>query len=184
VSTVSGANRSAIAIREATVADARGVAEVHVEGWSWGYRGLLPDEVIGEVGVDARERQWVAAFTDDRREGDACFVAEDVAGRVVGFVACGRAADEHVRPPEGAGEVYSIYLREGVRGTGTGRALMERAHEAMAGAGFDRAVLWVLESNDPTRRFYEAAGWSWDGSRSEHRFDCGGRPIVRYARSL
>jgi len=44
--------------------------------------------------------------------------------------------------------------------------------------------MWVLETNDLARHFYEKAGWIWDGTTSEHRFDCGNRPIVRYASDL
>jgi GNAT superfamily N-acetyltransferase len=172
-----------VAIREATVTDARAIAEVHVEGWAWGYRGLLPDEVIAARDVEAREAQWREGFTEGWHDGDACFVAVD-AGRVVGFVACGPAVDEHVPPPIGSGEVYSIYLRDGVQGTGVGRELFARAEEAMRANGFERAVLWVLEANDRSRRFYERAGWRWDGTVSEHRFDCANLPIVRYATDL
>lgn len=171
-------------IRGATVADARAIAEVHVEGWAWGYRGLLPDEVIAARDVGVREAQWTEGFTERWRDGDACFVAEDADGRVVGFVACGVADDEHVAPPEGAGEVYSIYLREGVQGTGIGRALFAKAEEALRANGFASGVLWVLEANGRSRRFYEAAGWRWDGTVGEHRFDCDGRRILRYAVDL
>lgn len=170
-------------IREATVDDARAIAEVHVEGWRWGYRGLLPDEVIDALTVEAREQQWIAGFTEDWHDGDACFVAEDD-GRVVGFVACGPAADEHVSPPPQAGEVFSIYLLDGAQGTGVGREMFATAVAALRAHGFRRALLWVLEANVRSRRFYEAAGWAWDGTRSEHRFDCANLPILRHARDL
>lgn len=173
-----------VTLREATVADARAIAEIHVEGWSWAYRGLLPAEVIDALDIDERERQWVAGFTDGWHEGDACFIAEDDLGRAVGFVACGPGADEHFPPPRNAGEIYSIYLREDARGTGVGLALFGRAVGALRDHGFERAVLWVLEANEVARRFYEAAGWAWDGARSEHRFDCAERPILRYATQL
>jgi RimJ/RimL family protein N-acetyltransferase len=39
----------------------------------------------------------------------------------------------------------------------------------------------VLETNERARRFYEAAGWRWDGAKNEYDFDCAERPIVRYA---
>ena len=178
------AETTTFSIREATVADARAIAEVHVEGWAWGYRGLLPDSVIEALDVDERERQWIKGFTEDWHDGDACVVAEDGTGRVIGFAAAGPAGDEHITPPPGAGEVYSIYLRDGAQGSGVGRALFARAEEALRANGFGTAVLWVLEDNDRARRFYEAAGWAWDGTRSDHRFDCANRPIVRYAAPL
>jgi GNAT superfamily N-acetyltransferase len=173
-----------VIVREATAADARAIAEVHVEGWRWGYRGLLPDDVIDALDVDRREQQWVSGFTDDLHEGDVCFVAEDDAGRAIGFAAAGPAADEHAPPPADAGEVYAIYLREVAKDRGVGRRLLGAVEDALREYGFPRAVLWVLEDNARARTFYEHAGWVWDGTRSEHRFDRANLPIVRYAREL
>lgn len=171
-------------IREATAADARPIARVHVEGWRWGYRGLLPDETLATLDVDERERWWTGILGGDAGRSTR-FVATDDGGRVIGFVSCGPASsDEDVPPPEGAGEVYAIYLLDGVQGTGVGRGLLARAMHALRGNGFEHAVLWVLEANDRSRRFYEAAGWAWDGTRSDHLFDRDTRPIVRYSVSL
>lgn len=170
-------------IREATVADARAIAEVHVEGWSWGYRGLIPDEVIDGLDVDVRERQWVEGFTERWREGDGCFVWEEE-GRTQGFVAFGPAADEHAPPPPDAGEVFSIYLRREAAGSGIGRALFETAERGLIDRGFPTAVLWVLETNRRARRFYEIAGWQPDGARAQHWFGDLRAPIARYATSL
>lgn len=171
-------------IREASRPDARAIAEVHVEGWAWGYRGLLPDEVIAARTVGDREAQWIEAFTDRSRQRDACFVAEADDGRVLGFVACGPAADEQVPPPADAGEVYAIYLREAAKDRGVGGALMAAAEDAMRASGFDHAILWVLEANVRARSFYEGGGWTWDGTVGEHRFECDARPILRYVREL
>ena len=33
----------------------------------------------------------------------------------------------------------------------------------MQRAGFNEAVLWVLETNERARRFYEKVGWKTDG---------------------
>ena len=37
---------------------------------------------------------------------------------------------------------------------------MGDAVEWLAGAGYERAVLWVLDSNTRARVFYEREGWS------------------------
>jgi ribosomal protein S18 acetylase RimI-like enzyme len=173
-----------VPIREATVADARAIAEVHVEGWAWGYRGLLPDAVIDGLDVDTREQGWIEGFTERWRDGDGCLLWEDEGRRALGFVAFGPAADEHAPPPPGAGEVYSLYLRTAAAGTGVGRDLLGAAEHRLRAHGFDAAVLWVLEANRRARRFYEIAGWRPDGARAEHRFDTVRAPILRYARSL
>jgi ribosomal protein S18 acetylase RimI-like enzyme len=150
-------------IREATIADARAIAEVHVEGWRWGYRDVLPMHVLDALSVEQREQIWTGALADRRGEDD-CFVAEDGSGHVIGFVATGPADGDFAPPPDGAGEVFAIYLREVVQGTGVGRSLITRAMAAMRTHGFPTAVLWVFEANDLARRFYEGAGWEPDGA--------------------
>ena len=40
---------------------------------------------------------------------------------------------------------------------------METALERLR-ARFDQATLWVLETNDRTRRFYQRFGWREDGA--------------------
>jgi GNAT superfamily N-acetyltransferase len=86
--------------------------------------------------------------------------------------------------PERTGEVPSIYVDPAMLGTGVGRELFEAAATALRDAGCTRATLWVLEANALARRFYEKAGWSWDGAVSTHLFDCANEPVVRYAIDL
>jgi ribosomal protein S18 acetylase RimI-like enzyme len=56
--------------------------------------------------------------------------------------------------------------------------------EDLRGRGFRTATLWVLESNDRTRRFYEKAGWKPDGATTTERIDCLNYPTVRYRLEL
>jgi GNAT superfamily N-acetyltransferase len=172
-------------IRAATVDDARAVAEVQNDGWRWGYRGLVPPAVLDGRDDDWSEQRWIHAFTDEWREGEATFVAEDEDRRPIGMISCGPAAQNYGGPPpEGAGEVYALYLREGVQGTGVGRALLERGVGHLRDIGVAHAFLWVLENNQRTRRFYESAGWRPDGHVGEDRVDDVLLTVVRYAIDL
>jgi ribosomal protein S18 acetylase RimI-like enzyme len=69
-------------------------------------------------------------------------------------------------------------------GRGIGRDLFASAVEQLRAFGYERATLWVMTSNDRSRRFYERAGRSWDGTTSEHRFDRANLPVVRYGVDL
>jgi ribosomal protein S18 acetylase RimI-like enzyme len=171
-------------IRTATLADARAIAEVHVEGWRWGFRDMLPDEIIDAQDVDRLEQQWIAGFTVDWHEGDVALLAADDTGRAIGFAAGGPAADERAEPPEGAGELYFIYVREAAKDRGIGWGLLQAIERVFREYGFRRAVLWVFEDNARARAFYERAGWVWDGTRGKHRFGCTNVPLARYAQEL
>jgi GNAT superfamily N-acetyltransferase len=168
-----------VVIREATRSDAAAIARVHIEGWRWGYRGLLPDALLEDLSVERRESRWHDILGRPAGE-EATFVAE-MDGRVVGFASCGPSQDQDAAP--GTGELYSLYLEEGVVARGIGRALMKRVMQWLTARGFDRATLWVLVTNERARRFYEAGGWRPDGAEKaeSHGFEGTLLPEMRYA---
>lgn len=83
---------------------------------------------------------------------------EEVAG--FAFLGPARVGDIDA---EDVGELYAIYVVPEAWGSGIGRALMARVLVQLREEGFREAILWVLEDNPRTRRFYELAGWHADG---------------------
>lgn len=170
----------AVTIRDAGVDDAAAIARVHVASWRWAYRGHLPDETLDALDVAEREAGWLGVLaSDDAR--DRVLVAEGAEG-IIGFASVGGTRDDDAA--DGTGELYAIYLAEDATGTGLGRTLLARSTQALRDARFSRASLWVLETNDRARAFYEREGWTWDGTRSTHQVECSNLPIVRYVRGL
>jgi len=140
-------------IRQATPADAPGIARVHVDSWRTTYKGILPEEFLQSLSAEKRERMWkdnLAAPVNNA----TVYVAED-AGQIVGFVNC-MAEREH--DPQYTGEVGGIYLLEQAQGQGTGRRLMQIAADELLNQGHLSMLLWVLKDNTPACRFYEALG--------------------------
>jgi ribosomal protein S18 acetylase RimI-like enzyme len=166
----------AIRIREAEPKDARAIAEVHVRAWRAAYRDQLTDDYLDGMSVEER-------LEDQRRSLEApmagwrTWLAEDE-GATVGFAVTGPSQDADA--DQRTGEVYAIYLEPDRVGTGAGRRLFEHAIEDLRERGFRAATLWVLETNEPARRFYEIAGWKPDGTTTSERVDCEMRPTVRY----
>ncbi|WP_222850003.1 GNAT family N-acetyltransferase [Trebonia kvetii] len=169
-------------VRPARVEDAGQIALVHVRSWQGAYRGLIPQAFLDGLDVAQRTRTWERALaeTDNPRAG--VLVADD-GGSVVGFVGYFPSRDPDA-DPDLIGEIGAIYVLPGAWGGGSGRRLMEAALGRLAGAGFTQVTLWVLDSNDRARRFYEAGGWSADGAAKQD--DSRGFPLseVRYRRSL
>ncbi|MEX0651284.1 MAG: GNAT family N-acetyltransferase [Actinomycetota bacterium] len=174
----SGAGVGSVAFREAELDDAPAIAEVHVASWRWAYRGQLADETLDALDVAEREVRWREAISDPA----TIVLVAVVDSSIAGFVSAGPTDDDDAPPI--IGELYAIYLEERVAGSGVGRGLLERAVDGLRSAGFKRASLWVLDSNERARRFYERAGWAWDGKRSSHQVQCSNMPVVRYARNL
>lgn len=163
-------------IREAEPADAKAIAEVHVRSWQTAYRGQLSDDYLDGLSVDERLEQHRRSLEEPRAEWRTWVADED--GTVAGFAVTGPSEDADAEPS--TGEVYAIYLEPGRVGTGLGRTLFEHALADLRERGFSAVTLWVLESNERARRFYEVAGWRADGTKTNERVDCEMRPTVRY----
>ena len=146
-----------VEISKAAIEDARALAEVHVRSWRWAYRGLLPQGVLDDLDVEAREQMWRDAIADARRR---VWAAREN-GDVVGLCAAGPARDD-----DHTGEVYAIYLDENAVGRGDGKRMLDVALADLR-RRFNRVVLWVLESNERARAFYEKNGFIADGERIE-----------------
>jgi L-amino acid N-acyltransferase YncA len=157
------------AIREARSEDAPAIARVHIRSWQQAYRGQLPDAFLAalDAGLERRTRNWAAQIAGAGQGGRRVLVAEQDTS-LVGFVAFGPAEGE--AQELNLGEVYAIYLDPAHWSRGYGRSLFQAAIDGMRAAGFKEAVLWVLDSNQRARRFYEIAGWKADGqSKTEER---------------
>jgi GNAT superfamily N-acetyltransferase len=166
-------------IRRAIPADAAVVAGIHVRGWQWGYRGILPAEFLATLSVVEREAMWRKQLDATSRR--RTWLAEEE-GRALGFVGCGPARDPGISAT--TGEIYAIYLEELASGTGVGHLLMSHALDDLRAEPFESAVLWVLEKNVRSRRFYEIGGWREDGAIKTTDAPEGARREVRYARRL
>ena len=136
-------------IRPGTPEDAEAVARVNVETWQAAYAHALPRERLMNLSVQERVAFW---------RSWPPLVAE-VDGEIVGYVAVGTSSEG-----DGGGELFAIYVHPDHWRTGVGRRLIQAGEERLRTLGHAEAILWVLEDNPRARRFYEAAGWSTDGT--------------------
>lgn len=148
-------------IRKAVAEDTAAIAHLHVESWRTTYRDLIPTHLLDQLDVAQREQMWHGAITHPNST-TVLHVAE-VAGAIVGFVACGREQGEHKAYD---GELYALYLLEPFQRKGLGRMLFQTAVNQLRTAGYGSMLLWVLEGN-PAIRFYEAMGGVLLGTRTE-----------------
>jgi GNAT superfamily N-acetyltransferase len=76
------------------------------------------------------------------------------------------------------GELDTIAVDPAAWRGGVGRALMATATDALAAAGYRRAILWTVEGYERGRRFYESQGWvRGDRRRDEGRQVAFGRTL-------
>ncbi|AMM19747.1 hypothetical protein AX769_05780 [Frondihabitans sp. PAMC 28766] len=149
-----------VAVRDAIVGDAKGIARVHVDSWRETYAGVLNERFFSEDVFDRRAAFWSSYLDLSPRPGSLA-VAE-IDGTIVGFANSGKSIGvdaEHGFPAARPLTLFSIYLLAQSQGTGAGQAL----HDAVVG---DRPVqLWVLQGNGRATAFYERNGFAFDGSQ-------------------
>ena len=197
-----------VELREARPGDEPAVAELHVRSWQEAYRELMPAEFL--AALDPRERAGRYTFGSTADGGPTTMLAFDDGGAfeggdggdpsltnsgevrpgsppsplvssLLGFVTFGGSRDDDA---EGLGEVYALYVDPDRYRGGVGRLLMSEARERLAEAGFDEAILWVLQGNERARSFYEGEGWKPDGAtREENPYDIVSN-VARFRRSL
>lgn len=171
-----------VRIRAAVPTDARAIAELHVASWQATYRGQLTDGYLDGLSVEDRLRSTRDSI-ERAGPGRRTWIVEE-GEQVLGFAVTGSSEDADADADRQTGEVYAIYLDPERVGTGAGRALFAHVVGDLRERGYLTATLWVLESNERARRFYEAAGWAPDGTVATECVDCEMRPTIRYRADL
>ena len=166
-------------IRAATVNDAEAIEAVRIATWKACYRGLLPDTYLDDLKVESRRVDRIRRGIE--RADGAVRVVAVAESQVIGMGMAGSPEEAESDPQ--IGELYVLYVLPGWQGQGVGRALWQRISAGLSARGYRTAILWTLRDRSPTRRFYEANGWTFDGADDEwgEGFSI---PIVRYSCNL
>jgi GNAT superfamily N-acetyltransferase len=157
------------AVREATVADAEGIARAHTASWQASYRGILPDQVLDLIDVGQRVSTRRQILRDSSIYKLVAY--ETTRGDIVGLCDAGSSR----QPGPYTGELYAIYLEHHAKRFGLGQEMFDRTASWLRARGMGSLIIWVLENNLHARRFYEAMGGR-TGTRMRSRV--GGFPVV------
>ena len=135
-------------VRLATVDDAAACAAIYapyVTSTCISFESVPPtvDEMAGRIARALVAHAWLVAL--------------DPAGTVVGYAYGG---------PFAGREAYrwscevSVYVRQGVRRTGTGRALYDALLESLAGRGYRRVFAGIALPNEASEALHRALGFT------------------------
>lgn len=100
-----------------------------------------------------QERKSAAIDEDCRLQPDGVFVAEDEAGRVLGYVTTRLSAST------GIGWIPNIAVSPDCQGAGIGRALLRRAVDHLRERGMSVAKIETLAHNEIGKRLYPSVGF-------------------------
>ena len=133
--------------------DADAVAALHAASWRSAYRGMLPDAFLDHE-VDAEcQAVWRERLLGQPAAPAFGIVAEDAAGQMIGFAYVVPGHD-----PLWGTLVDNLHVHPDAKGGGIGRQLLQAVATQLGPEHTQPVFLWVLDANDPAKRFYARMG--------------------------
>ncbi len=154
-----------VVIQSACSDDAAPIAEVHVSALRAAYQGHLPDHlehlVLGPPDVKRRARAWEGWL---KRSRVSTLVAH-VDGMLTGFCTLHPMRDEAGQEAAQGmtGEIPALFVLPSHWRRGIGRLLCGQMLAEARTRDFAEVALWVLESDERARCFYNSLGFRPDG---------------------
>ena len=147
-----------VSVRVAWAEDAPAIATLQLRAWPQMYDGLVPPEAFpsGPAAVEAATAAWGDSLARPRDARSRALVALE-RNRVVGFALTGPSTDPD-RDPVADGELSELVLDPAERRLGHGSRLLQAAADTLRADRFQRAVTWVVASDDALRGFLDGAG--------------------------
>jgi GNAT superfamily N-acetyltransferase len=144
-------------LRAARASDAAAIAALHAASWRPCYRGALNEAYLdGELDAE-RGRVWSQRL--DEPASNQYVVVADRDGRLQCFACAYLGSD-----PEWGTLLDNMHVAAELRRRSVGGQLMRAVASRCLTAGSARLYLWVLESNQRARRFYERHGAALSGA--------------------
>jgi GNAT superfamily N-acetyltransferase len=144
-------------IRLATLADARAIATIHVEGWRAAYQGIVPTELMASRTVESRTADFEEAIRNATAIERFWLVERDAQPAAFAYTRAGLDADI-----PNAGELKLFYTVPALRGSGVGLPLFEHAIADLTATNME-PYLYTFRDNAAARAWYEKRGWRYDG---------------------
>ncbi|BAY87014.1 GCN5-related N-acetyltransferase [Calothrix parasitica NIES-267] len=146
-------------IRTAILEDTKDIAVIHVKSWQEVYKGLIPQSYLNNLSISQREKSWQNILTNSQTRT----IVQEIDDLVVGFANFGKTRDVD-KDSKVTGEITSIYLNFEYWRKGLGTELVKYILKDMRNRKFTQTTLWVLDTNQIARKFYEKMGFKPDGA--------------------
>lgn len=145
-------------IRKADISDAVQIGNVHYKAWVETYTGLLPEAYLAARSAE----KSIALF---RKTACQNVVVAEVNGEIVGF--CGWGGFRELDMDHRMGEIYGIYILDLHKRKHLGQRLLAYALKQLEADGYEKAGLWVLDTNVNAMGFYERMGFAHRGKTKQ-----------------
>jgi ribosomal protein S18 acetylase RimI-like enzyme len=155
-----------VEIVHADPAEATELRDLHLITWELTYRDRADEAWYRERLAAHAVRDWGEIVRSQAALGGGVLTARSD-GRIVGLCEYGPTEDPD-HDPKGIGQIRRLYVHPARQRTGIGRSLLTASVDALCQGGAHTATLWVPESDQRARAFYEQLGWKPDGTRRTH----------------
>lgn len=161
-----------ITIRKAEPKDATTLGHIQVTSWRSAFRNIASDEYLDHmVSEEHQVNDWKEIIADPEQ---VIYIAE-LNVEPVGYA---WAHGEDAESIEWDAELVSMHLIPEYKCQGLGRRLFAATAKQLHEQGCKSIYLWVLEANQPSRKFYEALGGELAG---KHQIELGDRKLTEVA---
>jgi GNAT superfamily N-acetyltransferase len=149
-------------IRDAKPTDASRLAEIHVRGWQFTYKGIIPNSYLSKLSIEEYTSKWSEKL---RTKNPLNFhiVAELDDIHVIGFAS---VCPERTVVPRQWGELSMIYVLSRYHKQGVGTALFNEVIARLKKQGYKGMISWMLAEN-PAGAFYRKLGGTQQGVKTE-----------------
>ena len=154
---------SPVNIRLAVPADAPDMAEIHMRSWEAAYKDIIPAEFISEKNA-TRHELYKRVIT----KGNKNTYVIQCRDKTIGIMRVAPSMDADAL--DNWYELQFIYLHPHYYRQGIGTQAMAFACDIARSLNKKTMVVWVLEENINSTKFYEKCGFLADGKTSERKY--------------
>lgn len=147
-------------------AQATALRDLHLITWEATYRDRAREAWYGERLAAHAGRDWGEIVRAQDAQGGGVLTASRE-GQIVGLCQYGPTEDDD-HDPGGVGQIHRLYVHPARQRAGVGRSLLTASVDRLRQGGAHTATLWVLETDQRARAFYERLGWKPDETRRTH----------------
>jgi L-amino acid N-acyltransferase YncA len=154
-------------IRKAIHGDENGIAIVHVKSWQSTYKGIMKEEILNNLSVERREKQWKEAIG----ASGIIYVALNNEGQIIGFASGGKSRSTEYSYD---GELYAIYILEEYHRQGIGKKLISQIANELKTLEFQSMIVWVIRDNPSIHAYKKLGAISFESKD----FEIGGEALI------
>ena len=148
-----------IIIRNMKKEDIPKVVDIQINGWKTAYKGIVDDEYLNSLDKDARIQKIEKSYL---KYG---FIVAEYQGEVAGFANYIDNNDFTAEIQTADCELSAIYVEPSLKHRGIGTKLFEYVKKELIRKDKSKMVLWCLNDNIPSKKFYEKMGGDIIGER-------------------